>query len=135
MRAEEFAEAFFWSFCDDYVELVETRADNGEGDAAAADSRAGTMLALALSGATSYLFAPFLPFGDRRGLAVVAARLGAPCRLAVGQRARRGRQRGMVGAAGGRRRTGWRSAGRRPPRSGRCGRRCAVLPSRGRRMS
>ena len=49
---------------------------------------------------------PVPPFRDRRGLAVVAARLGAPCRLAVGQRARRGRQRGVVGAAGGRRRPG-----------------------------
>jgi valyl-tRNA synthetase len=60
-RAQEYAEAFFWSFCDDYVELVKTRAyGDGEGDAAAADSARAT-LALALS-VQLRLFAPFLPF-------------------------------------------------------------------------
>jgi len=58
-RAQELAESFFWTFCDDYVELVKTRA-YGEGDAAAAASARAT-LALALS-VQLRLFAPFLPF-------------------------------------------------------------------------
>ncbi|MGY1914127.1 valine--tRNA ligase [Blastococcus sp. SYSU DS0973] len=56
-RALEVTETFFWSFCDDYVELVKSRA-YGDGPAAASAQAA---LALALS-VQLRLFAPVLPF-------------------------------------------------------------------------
>ena len=51
-------ERFFWTFCDDYVELVKERA-YGEGDARPRPRRAALALALSVQ---LRLLAPFLPF-------------------------------------------------------------------------
>ncbi|MGW5742313.1 valine--tRNA ligase [Amycolatopsis sp. NPDC003861] len=58
-RALQVTETFFWTFCDDYVELVKGRAYGDSGPSGAESAQVALVTALS---AVLRLFAPFLPF-------------------------------------------------------------------------
>ena len=60
-RAIERTESFFWSFCDDYLELVKNRAYGADGRDPVTSASARHALALTLD-TVQRLFAPFIPF-------------------------------------------------------------------------
>ncbi len=58
------SEAFFWTFCDDYIELVKERAYNAEGRWSEEDAQSARSALALVVDASIRLLAPFLPFAS-----------------------------------------------------------------------
>jgi valyl-tRNA synthetase len=60
-RALQISEAFFWSLCDNYLEMVKSRRYGDQGPEAAGSANATLLCALSI---VNRLFAPYLPFAS-----------------------------------------------------------------------